>query len=760
MVLSKNSDIDFIKHLHNEKYIIWNVEEKKPIIKSKINGENLPWSRVEYDTYNINFNSNSYGLRTGPQPNGKFIISLDFDLYKKNQGIYEECNNTKQLYKDFEKCNPNNDGIYITSTENNRGCLVDITNCSDLINIINNDGRSKIQKNNYCLEVMCGFNVLIPPTLTTCKIRKKAITPRAFLNNDAKFLILNENTKVYELIYNYITSSSVKNTVSGKNIKRYNKKHNYLNIVSDIEDNNFNINYIHIKPFLEILSKDRINNYGTWFNIGMAIKNICSNNDKEGFKLFNYFSSLSEESYNIESVKYNWNKWNNYKNEYKGLNHNYILSCANLDNPDTFYIKYIEYIENLEEAKYKDKLTEFEKECKYILQPPIYLCYNDYLNNWNIYKQEDLIKIYKVKYGKEFIKRYIEDENIKNYTNIDFVPNPDFKNDRIYNTFNGFYINNKNITDISNCDIIKNHINNICNNNENTYNYFSQWLAHLLFNTTKRPGIVPVIQGKQGSGKGTLYNIIEKIIGKKYCLMSSTPESDIFTRFNDILHEKILININEAEFKNFTKTMEIFKSLITDNTYNMESKNVRRITLNNYMWFLITTNNDKLFNISSDDRRFFFIKSNNEIKNNKDYFNELYNAIEDDKIIYSYYQYLKNIFNPDYNFYKMKQQFKTNYHKILENVSKHPFYTFLNEYLEEEEEEIIYIKPKDILFKYNYYCRSNKINNTETGKSIKIKLLLFDDTIYKKVNWDGGRSWFYVINKTQLLNYLENQKLI
>ena len=747
----------FISYLIENDYMVWNLglakAEKAPKLKKGISWSNALLEDVK--PY-LDLKSDKWGIRTGIQPNCKYIIALDFDLWIKVNKEYEECHNTRKLYKEFEGLNIEKHGLFSSSTENNKGCIVDITDCQELIELIEIDGRAKIQKQNYCLELFCGGNLVLPPTITTCKINNKKLYRRTFLS-DTNILVLKPGNDIYDFIYKYVFDAKISNKVSSKNIKKNNKTVNYINLIDNIDEDKLEMESKYIEPFLNLLSNDRISNYSTWRNIGLALKNICSN--EEGFKLFNLVSSFSK-NYDADGVINSWNSWDNFVNKYDGLNHNYILKCANNDNPDRFYLTYIEYLENMKDSEYNNKLIEFEKEVKYILHPPMYMAYNEYLKKWNRYDSSDLIKIYKIKYGKEFIKRYLDSENINYYTNIDFVPDINFNNPKIYNTFNGFNVDKIIEPQIVNCDIIKNHISHVCNNDANTTEFFIQWLAHLIFSTTKRCGIVPIIQAKQGTGKGTLYNIIEKIIGRKYCLMTSTPENDIFSRFNDLLHEKVLININEAEFNNFSKTMETFKSLITDNTYNMESKGLRKIELNNYMWFLITTNNEKLFNVNSDDRRFYFIQSNNDIKNNRNYFNNLYSAINDNNIIYSFYKYLESIFNSDYDFYQKKEQYKTEYHKVLEAVSKHPFYTFLNEWISELDEEVVYIKPIDLISKYSTYCNTNKINNCETGKSIKMKLMKYNSQVYRQLRRNEGNTKYYVIDKKELINYMQNERFI
>ncbi len=761
----------FIKKMIDDQYLIWNITDRKvPKLKP-----GLSWSSATLDDIRptLDLNSNFFGMRTGFQPNGKFIIGLDFDMWIKKGDKYDECKATRDLYKTFEALNPLNIGVFVSSTQCNRGVLVDITNCPDLIKLIDTDSRRKIQQKGFCLEILTAFNFVLPPSKTQCKIEKRFATNRSFLNNDHKYNILeltNDNP-VSKFIYSYIYESREVKTLSQNNIKIYEKHINYSLLKESIENNELPTNEVEdLKPFLILLDKERISNYSNWMKIGLALKNIYNTNDTKGFEMFDYFSSLDSKSYNQSSVKYNWNIWNAYKERYPGLNHNYILSLSHRDNPTNFCKIFRAINEAKKQAIYIAKKTRFEQEVKYILHPPVYMSFNKYTKKWLQYNASDLYDIYKIKYGKEFISEYLSDENVNYYDCIDFIPDKQFKPDdtdlKVYNSFEGFYIDNLISSDkelkIVDCKIIINHINYICNENKNTFAFFTQWLAHLFFNTKKRCGIVPVIQGPQKAGKGTLYELVAKILGKNYCLMTSTPENDVFTRFNDSLHEKILVNINEAEYRSFATTMENFKSLITDSTFNMETKNQRRIELKNYLWFIITTNNDRLFNVAADDRRFYFITTSSVIRD-KRYFDELYTAIDNKDIIYSFYKYLETQYKPDYNFSEQRIICKTEYQTLLESVSKQPFYLFLNDLIESDTADSntdICIKPKKLIEKYIAYCRDNRIANNETGTSIKMKLLRITGVRYYKFVVEEEYTYYYRLKKIDIVKYLTDSKLI
>lgn len=774
--MSSINSTDFINYLYTQNYTLWNVSEKKMPVLPK----GISWSKAcnEEIKPNVNLNSSSFGIRTGKQDNEKFIIGLDFDIMVKDGEDYIVDNNTTKLYKKFIELNPEQAGVFISSTENNRGCLVDITDCKDLIELLINIKKSKFNKDNFHLEICNGFNYCIPPTKTVCKVRGKAIQERAFLGNEY-FLELIENTPIYDFLYNYINDCFTSKRIDNKLLKKYNKDYNYYNIIDDIENGEIEPMPIeYIEPFINMIDKERNTNYDYWRNVGLSIKNIC--NTQQGLDLFHSFSKY-DNLYNENSVNYKWNIWNNCINTYKGLNHHYILKLARIDNPDKFYYEYINYQISQKDNEYLNKLELFQKEVKYILHPPIYLSYIKHINSYEIYKKEDLIGVYKLKYGKDFILKYINDDNINRiqyFDNMDFIPDLNYKPQegvKVYNMFDGFYINKIEEPERKgSIDKILLHIKNLCNNDKGAIEILEQWLSHLMFNTCKnKDRISIVIQSQQGAGKGTFYNLVRRMIGEKYCFMTARPEKDVLGQFNGSIYKKVFININEANFKSFDKaTMDNFKSMITDDTYIMEKKGKDQLTLSNYMWFLITTNNEKIFNIKADDRRFYFIKANDTQKCDDVYFTELYNEIDNDESIYSFYKYLESIYNPEYKFEKKKQEYKTDYQKSLEQTSKNPFYTMLNEWFDdtietdkleeykEDNPDIIYIKQTEIRNKYKTYCIENDIENHENGESIKRKFLVYDINCYNKYNVRGARTNYYKIDYKAFIKFMRDSNHI
>ena len=64
-------------------------------------------------------------------------------MWYKEGGEYVSSENTRKLFKEFERLNNNKDGLFSSSTELNRGCLVDITKSKKIQEIIKMNKQGK-----------------------------------------------------------------------------------------------------------------------------------------------------------------------------------------------------------------------------------------------------------------------------------------------------------------------------------------------------------------------------------------------------------------------------------------------------------------------------------------------------------------------------------------------------------------------------------------------------------------------------------------
>lgn len=87
----------------------------------------------------------------------------------------------------------------------------------------------------------------------------------------------------------------------------------------------------------------------------------------------------------------------------------------------------------------------------------------------------------------------------------------------------------------------------ICGGNNVVCGYFIQFIAHMLQYPQMKPGIMPVMLGGQGTGKGTLFALLRAIWPSTTLLVSDVDH--ITGGFNSVLECVYIVCLDEAMFK-------------------------------------------------------------------------------------------------------------------------------------------------------------------------------------------------------------------
>ena len=151
--------MDCVAEFKKRKYVIWNVSTKKiPMLKDGIARN---WNKITHKEAKLYWGqSKNWGMRTGRQENGDYIIGLDFDMWVKEGLTYVVSQNTRDLFAKQQEINPNNIGVFESSTQLNRGVLVNIKKSKKLMKMMD-ELPLNIQRTNFCLEILNGFNMIL-----------------------------------------------------------------------------------------------------------------------------------------------------------------------------------------------------------------------------------------------------------------------------------------------------------------------------------------------------------------------------------------------------------------------------------------------------------------------------------------------------------------------------------------------------------------------------------------------------------------------
>lgn len=167
----------------------------------------------------------------------------------------------------------------------------------------------------------------------------------------------------------------------------------------------------------------------------------------------------------------------------------------------------------------------------------------------------------------------------------------------------------------------------ICNGDRNLFCYLINFLAHMWQKPEEKPGIMIALLGGQGTGKGTLFNLLKKIWSKTTLHISDVEH--VTGGFNGAMERNYIVNMDEALFSGDRRSMDRLKSMITEPCITIEQKYQPRRTIQSLHRFFAASNHDHFGCIEQDDRRFVFLRVSCKHRGNHDYFKKLHEAIND-----------------------------------------------------------------------------------------------------------------------------------
>lgn len=373
--------------------------------------------------------------------------------------------------------------------------------------------------------------------------------------------------------------------------------------------------------------------------------------------------------------------------------------------------------------------------------------------------------------NKPFLKDWLVDATRRTLTKIDFIPHNHTDNFKIpktiYNSFTGFNAKYpKEDKEVGHgVKLFLDHLNLLVGHEIDSYNYLINYIADMLQNPHKLPGVALLFKSKQGLGKDLMINYLEKIIGETYVYRTSNLD-EVFGNFNVGVKNKLLLQLNELEGKNGFSNKERLKDIITALSLNINEKNVKQYIIRNCIRPVMFTNNIQPIDIPSDDRRFVVFQGGDLInpKDRPDYYNPLFNNVSNSDIINALYKFFMDVDISDFN---LKQQRPiTSAYKDMREQGTPPIYKFINELITNPKYETSLknhpntdssvIKTTVLHNKFKIYYdqvfKSDVILNFKVIKpllnAINIKMMRFRE--------EGVRSEYYVINKKNVLELLDN----
>ena len=213
----------------------------------------------------------------------------------------------------------------------------------------------------------------------------------------------------------------------------------------------------------------------------------------------------------------------------------------------------------------------------------------------------------------------------------------------------------------------------ICDEDIALYNYLVQYIAHMLQHPEEKPGIVLVLLGRQGTGKGVFFQLLNSLWPKTTLLVSDVAQ--VLGQFNAALERHYVICMDEALFNGDKKSLERLKSLVTEKTCHVEQKYQPARTIESVHRFVAASNNEHFAHVDADDRRFLFIRVSSKQQNSRKFFSTLIAAIEDECTIGAMVYDLLRLDLRDFDV-RMRPMTKEHGHQKLQSLAGFDRYWF------------------------------------------------------------------------------------
>jgi hypothetical protein len=233
-------------------------------------------------------------------------------------------------------------------------------------------------------------------------------------------------------------------------------------------------------------------------------------------------------------------------------------------------------------------------------------------------------------------------------------------------------------------NILYRHIHEvICGGDGFKFEYLMDMLAAWVQRPEERFGVAPVLIGSQGTGKNMFANAVARLFKKNNRMIAFDRES-LFLQFNAHLANIVLFVADEFSLRSGKSADDAnkLKGFITGDTMRLEIKGGALMpNVANRMHFIIITNDRKPMPLDKEERRYFILNVSTCKVGDREYFERLKNAIDDDEIIAGF---LYSLMERRVDFAAQYQAMKTETFYDVVEYNDDPFTEWLISMVEDE----------------------------------------------------------------------------
>jgi hypothetical protein len=167
----------------------------------------------------------------------------------------------------------------------------------------------------------------------------------------------------------------------------------------------------------------------------------------------------------------------------------------------------------------------------------------------------------------------------------------------------------------------------ICDGNKEVYDYLIRYMAHMIQRPDEKPGVMVVLLGGQGTGKGVYFSLLRAIWRMTTLQVSDVDQ--VIGKFNAALERNFVVCMDEALFYGDRRAIDRLKSTVTEQFIQIEQKYQPSRSIESVHRFFASSNHAHFANVERDDRRFLFLRLSTARQQDTTYFSGVIAAIND-----------------------------------------------------------------------------------------------------------------------------------
>jgi hypothetical protein len=166
----------------------------------------------------------------------------------------------------------------------------------------------------------------------------------------------------------------------------------------------------------------------------------------------------------------------------------------------------------------------------------------------------------------------------------------------------------------------------ICSGDATLYEYLLDLEAHALQKPEEKPGVIVILLGGQGVGKGTFETLLRRIWGPTTLLINKVDM--IVGSFNGIMERAFNVFLDEAVFHGDRRSTEALKSVVTSEFITINEKNQPARQIPSVHRFYAASNANHFAATENDDRRAVYVHVSDRYRGDHAFWDKVHRAIQ------------------------------------------------------------------------------------------------------------------------------------